>query len=396
MAKKKAKPKKAKPKAKKLQAAKGRKTVRKARPAGAKARMRKTPASRAAKARKRKMPALRRPAKPATPPKPAAMPSLPTAPLVAAPPPTLLLPPPESAAPKPETPKPKTPEAGIPVQQPRAEKPLPVAPEPMTTEPETAKPPPGRIQPAFEMLPEWEDRERMRRFIREEGLSFFTLSPESPDYRQALAFLPGAKSAKPGHFIVCMKSAIGGIAGVMHGFTLQEGNVLFISGSKVSGERRAERHVLLCCAALALAKPRYVVYATAKKALDMELSGKIIFLGRGLGMSAIPSAHPSLIFIRRPGREYDPVASGDEVAQLLRSLKAVMDGQLDAAVEDFMKKGALSLIPLPTSPDTREHLHELRDAVLALALQAPGLEALLEKLKDEYVLRRNDVTPAAL
>lgn len=255
---------------------------------------------------------------------------------------------------------------------------------------------PGRIQPALDMLPDWEDRERMRRFVREEGLSFFQAMPGSPEQKAVLAFLPQAKNDEAGHFIVCAKSAVGGISGAMDGFILEEGNVVFIAHAKVTGERRYERHLMLYCAALALAKPKYIVYAAQRSQLTMEVSGRLIFLGRGLGMSAIPSSHPSMIFMRRPGREHDPVASGEEISKLLRALKPVMDGQLDAAIEDFAKKGVLALVPLPISPDTREHLHELRDAVLALALPTAQLEAMLESLKMEYVLKRNDITPSAL
>jgi hypothetical protein len=252
------------------------------------------------------------------------------------------------------------------------------------------------IKPALEMLPGWEDRGRLRRVIFEEGLTFFALSRTSPEFAAALSLLsPSSRPMieAPGHFMVCVKGRDGSIIGAMDGHSLSD-SILSIDRCCVRGERRRELHILLYGAALAGKKPLYVVCTAAREALSMDSAGRFILFGRGFGMSAMPLPRARLVFlVRRVGKEPDPMSSGEEIASLLRAMGPLGFGDMGALAAEFDKKGPLALIPLPSSPDSREHLHELRDAVAQLGLPADNLEEVLAGLRSGYVLGRADITP---
>jgi hypothetical protein len=183
--------------------------------------------------------------------------------------------------------------------------------------------------------------------------------------------------------------------GAMDGYMLPE-NILVICRSFAKADDVRETHILLYSAALSGKVPDYVVFSTALCGISAELAGRLILLGRGFGMSAMPLNHPSSIFfVRRVRRELDPISSGAELAKVLRALAPLDDSLLQLAA-GFEKKGTVPLIPLPSSPDNREHLHELRDVVASLSLPAEQLQPVLDSLRTEYVLGRKDITPNAL
>jgi hypothetical protein len=151
-------------------------------------------------------------------------------------------------------------------------------------------------------------------------------------------------------------------------------------------------HILLYSAALSGHQPSYILFSMKKPALGMEFATRLILLGRGFGFSALPiQSADSLFFIRRVKRELDPIAGGGELAKALSGVKRIYGIETDVA--ELEAKGVVPLIPLPTSPDSREHLHELRDVVQNLGIIAPDLDNILEKLRIEYVLQRKDMTP---
>ena len=153
--------------------------------------------------------------------------------------------------------------------------------------------------------------------------------------------------------------------------------------------------MLLYAAALAKSKPAYVMLAQPR-AFSFETACRLIFAGRGLGMSALPTRHKSLLFfIRRVGKESDPIAGGKEIAGALRAAGGLFEG-LEASISELEGKDAFALVPLPNSPDTREHLHELKDAVLDLGLPSESLDKVLQRLADEYVADRKDISPESL
>ncbi len=254
------------------------------------------------------------------------------------------------------------------------------------------------LNPALDMLPEWEDRLRLRRAIFEEGLAFFSLARGCPEYHEAMIAL--SKSGKDAHedaqgyFIVCMKDRSGKMVGAMDGHMLENG-VMALGRSSVKAEKRREMHILLYSAALFGHQPSYILFSTKKIPLSVDFASRLILLGRGFGFSALPLQKPDMLyFIRRVKRELDPIATGQELAKALSSAKALIGLEKEAA--GLEAKGVVPLIPLPTSPDSREHLHELRDVVLGLGISAPDLEGILESLREEYVHQRKDMTPELL
>lgn len=254
------------------------------------------------------------------------------------------------------------------------------------------------IQPALEMLPGWEDRLRLRRVIFEDGLRFYSVSRSSKDFiATTLALEKCGKpppTDTPGYFMVCAKGRDNGIIGAMDGHFL--GGTLVIHRSCASGSHRRETHILLYSAALSGHEPGFVLFSFAARPMSVDMAALIILLGRGFGFSALPgTAGGRIILIRRMKRELDPVSDGREIRPVLDSAKGIL-GIEGADVGALSARSPLPLIPLPFSPDSREHLHELRDFVSAAGLPSDGFEAVLERLRTEYVLARKDLTPEAL
>lgn len=273
--------------------------------------------------------------------------------------------------------------------------PMPQAAAPKPAE-QTAKsvvPEAQTLQPALELLPPWEDREMLRRLVEEKNLSFSSPAPGSADFDAALKFAGSVRRQAPGQFICC-RDGNGNLLGAMEFQAPQE--TLLILHSRAS-EAEKKLHALLYAAALARAKPKYAVCTLPRGAISEEMAGRLIVLGRGLGMCAMPVAHPSLLFfLRRIGMESDFATTGPELSGVLRSVKSVFDGALNNSIAEMMLKGAVMLVPLPNSPDRREHLHELKELVLALGIPADNFEAVADKLRFSYVYERRDITPAIL
>ena len=255
-----------------------------------------------------------------------------------------------------------------------------------------------QLEPALEMLPEWEDRLRLRRVIFEEGYTFFSVARGSPEFVEATIALGKSGGKAPagdaGYFVVCAKDRAGRMAGAMDGHML-EGGSMALHRSLVMCEKKREMHILLYAAALCGHQPPYVLFSFTPGRLTVESAALFILFGRGFGFSAIPPL-PSgkLILMRRIGKELDPLARGNEIAAALESAKKVL-GIDPSVVSSTAAKGAFGLVPLPFSPDSREHLHELRDMVAALKIPAEGMVQVLEKLRSDYVLARLDLTPPA-
>jgi hypothetical protein len=343
----------------------------------------KTAARRPAKPLKAKAPAKIAPAKAAAP-----IPKKPPAPGR-----ELLVPPREKplALTPPATPL-------MPVQQKAPEKPAP--PPHIDASREVSGPLAIPLIPALELLPEWEDRLRLKRAIFEGGLTFFSLGRNCPEYHEAsIALSRSGKASRNGvggYFIVCIKDRAGKMAGAMDGHMLENG-LMSISRSFAAGPRRRQMHILLYCAALAGHQPSYILFSMGKAEFSADDGARLILLGRGFGFSILPISIPDRVFfIRRVRRELDPISSGQELSQALAPAKPLFDSSFANSLAELAGKGILPLAPLPTSPDSREHLHELRDAVAALGMPAAGLEAVLEKLRVEYVLGRKDLTPEFL
>jgi len=254
------------------------------------------------------------------------------------------------------------------------------------------------ITPALDLLPEWEDRLRLRRVIFEDGLKFFSVSRSSPDFTGTTLALDKCGKApptgEPGYFMVCVKGRDNDILGAMDGHII--GGTLVIHRSFVIGDRRREMHILLYSAALSGHQPSYVLFSFKGREISLDIAALIILLGRGFGFSALPMApSESIILVRRMKRELDPVSTGAEIAPALESAKSAL-GIDGAYIKSISDAGTLLLAPLPFSPDSREHLHELRDLVSALKLRSGGFDAVLERLRSDYVLSRKDLTPHAL
>lgn len=274
----------------------------------------------------------------------------------------------------------------------------PPRPAPQLQSVNPLQPAPGQLNPALELLPEWTDRERMRRVMAEETLSFFSIANGAPEYNEALRLLKKqAKRGSPGYFLVCAKDGSGKVVGALEGHLAESGNMrlLVIEGAAIRHDNAWNLHILMHGAALALNKPTHVLCFTDSGISDQDSAGKLILLGRGLGMWAVPLAQPGLFFMRRVGKDYDPMTTGSELVQVFNAAK-VCGLNLDKTIAEFSAKGAVALVMLPNSPDRREHLHELKEMVSALGLPADKLDALLEILRERYVLERMDITPAAL
>lgn len=319
-------------------------------------------------------------------PKPSLLQELASLQAITPPPPvTALLPAPEQKmAPKPAE------------QKPAKEEPIkPIMSKPQTQEPEPAqiqKPSaPGTIiEPSLAFMPPWQDKERLSSFIADEGVKLTAGQPGS----EASAFLSmsGRKvdEGLPGYFIVQAADG-GGMIGAIDGYAIQD--LVVLMRARVSGKSRRELHSLLFCAAMTLAgKPKAALYLCPRVPFSEEIAGKLLFLGRREGMQAVPTNHlETLFFIRRFGKEYDLVADGKEISSLLR--KAVAIVKFDGVIDEIEKKETIALIQLPMSPDSRNRLRELQDAVAALGLEAPNLASVIDKLMETYVYDRKDVTP---
>ncbi len=277
-----------------------------------------------------------------------------------------------------------------------------------------AKPPPPHLDastdsngplaipliPALDLLPEWEDRLRLKRAIFEGGLSFFSLGRNCPEYHEAGTALSRSKNSPqdsvPGYFMVCIKDRSGRMVGAMDGHMLGNG-LLSIGRSCALGQHRRQTHILLYCAALSGHEPSYVLFSMKKGEFTSDDAARLILLGRGLGFSILPlSVAGRMFFIRRVRRELDPISSGQELAQAISPASPLYGEAFEKSLAELAAKGILPLAPLPASPDSREHLHELRDAIAALGIRAEGLDAVLETLRIEYVLGRKDLTPESL
>lgn len=279
---------------------------------------------------------------------------------------------------------------------------LSVAPPLYPKEPQPLPPPkPGlssEITINLDTLPAWEDRLRLRRTMFEDGLKFYLVGKGSPESDEASALLSACKkdsqSKKPGYFMVCVKGRNGRIAGAMDGHAL-DGGIVSICRSYAKDRKVRDLHILLYAAALTGRGAKYTVFSTAVCPLSYELAGKFILLGRGFGMSALPIDHPkSIFFIRKVGNELEPSASGEELADVLRTL-VLLEPSLAHKAGELAQQESVILLSLPLSPDSREHLHELRELADSLHLEGET-KAVLDSLRDDYIVARKDVTPETL
>jgi hypothetical protein len=247
------------------------------------------------------------------------------------------------------------------------------------------------------MLPEWEDRLRLKRVLFEDGLTLYSLGRHCQEFTEAASLLAQSGKASadnvPGYFIVCLKDRAGKMVGAMDGHML-DNSVMTIGRSCAKGEKRRELHILLYSAALSGHQPSYIIFSTKKSALSEDSAALMILLGRGFGFSAIPAQLPdSHILIRRVRHELDPISSGQELSGALGAAKPVLGSVFALAVSEIAKRGIMPLVPLPSSPDSREHLHELRDVVSMLGISAANIDEVIERLRIDYVLGRKDITP---
>jgi hypothetical protein len=258
-------------------------------------------------------------------------------------------------------------------------------------------PVPIPLTPALDSLPEWEDRLRLKRAIFEDGLQFFSLGRKCPEMKEASALLgASAKPANdhvPGYFVVCLKDRSGKMVGAMDGHMLESG-MMHLGRSAARDNKRREFHILLYSAALSGHQPTHIVSILPKSLISIGFAGLLILFGRGFGFSALPVPLPdSVLALRRVRNELDPISSGREIAGALNAAKPVFGNRFDAVAAEMAQKGVVPLVPLPFSPDSREHLHELRDVVAALGINSNGLDVVIEQLRVEYVLGRRDVAP---
>ena len=313
----------------------------------------------------------------------------------------------EEAAPAEEKPAeaPAAEKEEAPVEAPAEEAPEEAPPEPLPPKAEEAAP--VEVAPALEMLPKWEDRRRLDKAIEEGKLAFYIPPRKSAASREAMRLLAeatgqAADANVPGYSIVCAKGKTGRLVGAADFHIMEEGGVklLIMARSAVSlGTSRRDMHSLLYACALAAAKPTHVVCRTARPDLSRTWDvGRLIFFGRGLGMCAMPLKHPRMLyFIRRIGKEGAQPMSGQRLAMMLGMANAAYKDKLVPELAGVLAKGeAVALIMLPASPDYGEHLHELKDAVMALGLPTAKLDASLGKLESRYLRGRADITPASL
>ncbi len=267
---------------------------------------------------------------------------------------------------------------------------LATLPESATVQPiaPPEKLPEGALSPNYALLPDWEDCERLKRFVVEAGLSFYLINKTSSEFKLTSSMLKG-KLDLPNHFVICAKDRSGKIIGAIDGHMIN--NTLVVNHSHAEGNNKRELHILLYSVALP-AKVEYVVCYSKIDELTVESAGSLILLGRGFGMSAIAFGQ-EVLFVRRVKKELDPIATGAEISALLKELD---DPQLSAKSSDFEKKTIVPLTPLPISPDRREHLHEIRDVVELLKISPGKIDKVMDALKDDYVLGRMDLTPEDL
>lgn len=289
--------------------------------------------------------------------------------------------------PKPPEPAAKAEAAPPPVKAP----PLPapsIAPKQATPAPS------GTISPAFSLLPPWQNEERPRSFMEDEGLTFSLAAPGSKASEFLLATGRKSDETLAGYFLIQAKKGEE-IVGAVDGYSLPEALVFMRARAALPGRR--ELHTLLFCAGLGYyktqnPKPKNVIYLNPSGPVSKELAGRLLFLGRRAGMLAVPVGHlDMLIFIRRIGMESELVADPYEIAGLLRAVSGIF--HLDGVIEELASKGPVVLVPLPMSPDIRNRLHELKDTVAALGLPPDGFDALMERLIEDLVYDRKDITP---
>lgn len=279
---------------------------------------------------------------------------------------------------------------------------LKVAPPLYPREPQPLPPERPGMSPELtinlDTLPAWEDRLRLRRTMFEDGLRFFLAGEGSPERKEALEILSQCQKdpqgRKPGYFLVCAKDKQGKMVGAMDGHAL-EGNLVSVCRSYAKDRRVRDMHVLLYAAALTGRGAKHVVFSTAICPLSYKLAVELILLGRGFGMAALPLGHQkSIFFIRRVGSELEPSAGGEELADVLRTL-VLLEPSLAQKAGELAEQESVVLIPLPISPDSREHLHELRDAIDSLHLEGDAKDV-LDSLRDDYIIARKDVAPESL
>lgn len=313
-------------------------------------------------------------------------------PLPERPPRIAVAPPKEKEEPILPEPLPGKEEKKEPVLEPKPSQPQAVKPALFQPEKESGGALAVELEPSLEQLPAWEDRVRLRRMIFEDGLKFQELSRSSPDFGQAFNLLvkTGRRGFRDvqGYFMICARDRSGQIIGALDGH--QSGDILVLGRSAASGPKRRDLHILMYASALSGRNPKYVVFAGERKPLDFAYAGELIFLGRGFGMSAF--AAELIIFIRRMGKELDPLSTGQEISMILSAM-APLYPSLGAAGSENATKSVVPLVPLPSSPDSREHLHELRDAAEALGLKAQDMAGLLEELKRRYIAEREEISP---
>ncbi|MFH1393497.1 MAG: hypothetical protein ABII71_02255 [Candidatus Micrarchaeota archaeon] len=358
------------------------------------------------------------------------------------------------------------------------------------------------VKPAYWALPRWEDHAILEKETGEEGigcLSFFAYGcrnfdaahdlisanykegPFTDDRNQKLMlgsnrifygdirrqsvsdFLPGAfGSNRMKYAMVLAKDSKGNALGSTDGFLFSSGgkNSVIILHSSLSEKvmKRKYFHQLLYCALVSALlgsaekmKLDYVMLTTEYPRLEnqekvKQTLGRLMFLGRGLGMSALPLVQcrepwgrhmPQMLAVRRIERADEPVATASEMLEIAGTYyamlanagivtKEVASEAFGQAVGELKKKGKdekIPLIPFPHSPDIREQARELGDMMEALGTldsRCTGayrdnpfcLEylAILEKnneivltqkqaveiMRDECASKRNDLTPKTL
>lgn len=258
--------------------------------------------------------------------------------------------------------------------------------------------PPGALAPALDMLPEWLDRTHLHGVMEEDGLVFTQPDAGSPDYKEGQRMLSECREANTslrGYFLICAKDAAKRVVGALDGYVV--GDTLVILRSFTSSEKKRDVHVLMHGCALGMAKPTYVTCCIERPGLtDTGSAGKLVFIGRGVGMSAMPFTHQKMLFfIRRIGKEYDPLSSGEELAKVVAAMKPLCP-EIAAAASEIASKGVVPLVLMPSSPDRLERLRELRDAAIMLDLPADALDKIFDMLKEQYVQSRIDITPPAI
>lgn len=271
-----------------------------------------------------------------------------------------------------------------------------ITPE-ITPQPEAAPP----LVPAFELLPSWENPRRLKSIMDEAGLTVFQPSLGSKDQKEALRLLKSKDTALPGYLLVCVKDRSGALAAAAEGCVVKQeaSTLLVLLHSEVFSGNRRDMHLLLYSAALAAAKPTYVVCRSQHPDVSKpDDTGRMIFLGRGMAMGTVPLNHPKmLLFMRCVGKEQEATMPGPQLAGIINAANTVYKDKLLPGLADALAKNAsVRFVMLPISPDYGEHLHELKDAVVALGLPADGLDDSIAKLESKYVRSRADLTPASL